>query len=340
MTQRPESPDHPRDDVAALIRAAGKRPAVPEDAMRRAKAAARAEWQHEVRNERPRRSIGWVAALAAAAALVAMIVTGRLLVPETPDAQAEGPLRVEQLEGTAEQLDLAARVASNPVPVSTGDRLDRGAELRTGAEGRLALRTPSGHSIRLDRETRILIPLDGPLQLVRGAIYVDSGASESTGAGLLIQAPQGLVEEIGTQFEIRVVGEALRVRLREGAVVVHAEHGSHDVRAGNELTLESDGETRQSAIAAHDPAWGWVREVAPVIDLEGRTAYEFLRWAAREGGWTLAFDDPQTARQADETRLSLDTSRLQFEELLPAVLPTCRLTHRIEGGVLVISRLP
>ena len=77
-----------------------------------------------------------------------------------------------------------------------------------------------------------------------------------------------------------------------------------------------------------------------MLELDGRSARAFLDWIARERGWKLAFADEFVARAADEIVLGGTASRLTVEEALDAVLPTCRMTHRVEGGVLVVAAIP
>jgi len=94
--------------------------------------------------------------------------------------------------------------------------------------------------------------------------------------------------------------------------------------------------TRRS-IPIHGPDWSWTARVAPVPDLEGRTAREFLEWAARERGWELRFADEEVVRSASEARLAGGARNLDLEQTLEAVLAASRLTHRLEDGTLTID---
>jgi hypothetical protein len=77
-----------------------------------------------------------------------------------------------------------------------------------------------------------------------------------------------------------------------------------------------------------------------MLDLEGRSAREFLDWVARERGWGLSFSDETVARSAEEIVLGGTVERLTLDEALDAVLPTCRMTYRVEAGVLWIAASP
>ena len=85
-------PRNDRDDVAALVRLAGKRQAVPRDRADRVRAAARAQWQAEVRRRSRKRHLWAGAGLAAAASLV-LAVTLQIL-PVGPGAPTVSPTPV------------------------------------------------------------------------------------------------------------------------------------------------------------------------------------------------------------------------------------------------------
>ncbi len=146
-----------------------------------------------------------------------------------------------------------------------------------------------------------------------------------------------MVREIGTQFEVRLSDETVRVRLREGTVVVHRGEESHELHAGAELEVSVDGSVVRRPVSLHADAWDWATSIAPMPDLEGLTAREFLDWVARERAWTLAFTDEGVARSAEEIVLGGSAARLTLDEALDAVLPTCGLTYRVADGVLVVA---
>ncbi len=326
-----------RDDVATLMRLAGKRQAVPRERHERVRAAAEAQWQHEVRR-RSRRRTTWIGVGLAAAASLMLAITIQVLtvgngIPQRPVAT----ILVESLAGpvwirsTGEERTLHSRA------LEVGEAVPLGSTLKTDDEGRAAIRLASGHSVRLDGTTSIRLLDAHSIALDEGAIYVDSGLDTRSATPLDVHTPFGLVREIGTQFEIRLVSDSVRVRLREGAVVVHHDDQAHEVQFGTELELDPDGTVTRRALSTYGPAWEWIVGITPALDLEGRTARSFLDWVARERGFTLAFADAAVARAADEIELGGTVERLTLEQALDAVLPTCRMTYRIEGGVLVIA---
>ena len=336
MNEDHEHPTGDRDDVAKLVRLAGKRRSVPRERAERVRAAAQAQWQEEVRR-RSRRRYAWTAAALATAASLVLALTLTFLPPgsDVPTG-SHATILVEALAGSAWSRFNAEENRS----LEVGDPLRPGSELATAEESRAAIRLASGHSVRLDASTRIRLREDGSLAVDRGAVYVDSGLDATTIDALDVHTPLGVVEEIGTQFEVRLENDSLRVRLREGTVVVHQDDRDHELQVGTELELSPDGSVTRRALPTHGSEWEWFVDITPMLDLEGRTAMEFLDWVARERGWTLAFADDSVARFAGEIVLGGALERLTLEEALDAVLPTCQMTYQVRNGVLVVAATP
>jgi ferric-dicitrate binding protein FerR (iron transport regulator) len=338
MNESHENRASKRDDIATLVRLAGKRQAVPAERTERVKLAARAQWRQEVRQRTRQRRAWTAAALVATAASLALAIALHVIPSGigTPPG-SDVVIAVEALTGPAWSRPAAGQAR----PLSVGDDIPSGSELSTAESGRAAIRLASGHSVRLDASTRIRLLDDGSLDLARGAIYVDSGFEGARAGGLEVRTALGLIEETGTQFEVRLIDDSVRVRLREGAVTLHREEQSHDVRAGTEIEMDPDGSLVRREIPIHGPTWDWMTAVTPMLDLEGRTARSFLDWIAREQGLRLAFEDVSVARSAEETVLQGGAlEQLRLDEALDAVLPTCRMTHRIDRGVLLVAAAP
>ena len=336
MNENHGNPMDDRDDVATLIRFAGKRKSVPPDRAERARAAARAEWQHEVRRRSRKRTIWIAAGLATAASLVLAIAFRILPFGTGVPTGSEPAILVEALAGPAWSRVAVAGKIQAPRALEVGDDVRLGSELATAEESRAAIRLASGHSVRLDESTQIRLLDRDSLALDRGAIYVDSGFEAGAARALDVHTPLGVIEEVGTQFEVRLEHDSVRVRLREGAVILHRDEQAHEMQVGTELEMAADGSVIRRAISAHGPEWGWIVGITPMLDLEGRSAMDFLDWIARERGWTLVFADEKVARSAGEIVLGGRVERLTLEEALDVVLPICRMTYRVEDGVLLI----
>lgn len=335
MTTKPDRPRDEHDDVGTLLRLAGPRAAVPTERAERVRSAAYATWKRKTRVRSHRRFV-WAGAAAVAACLMLAIGFGVIPFGTGPSPTAD-VLTVASLSGPAWVRDSAGTVPSTSRPLAVGDGVTLGSELDTPETGRVAVRLSSGHSVRLDRSTRVRVLEAGVLALDRGAVYVDSGMGRETVASLSIRTPLGIVEEIGTQFEVRLEEDSVRVRLREGAVVVHRDEGTYDVVVGGELEIGVDGSVATRELATHGSEWAWVADITPMLELDGRSARDFLEWVARERGWTLSFADEQVARSAEEIVLGGTVSALTLDQALETVLPTCRMVHHVTDGTLIVE---
>jgi ferric-dicitrate binding protein FerR (iron transport regulator) len=285
------------EQVRHLLEEAGPRPEVPPEDLAKIKAAFRAEWEEHVRRRRsPDRRL-WLLA----ASVVLAVSLGWWLWPAspTPVARAE----------------------------TSGETINSGAKLEAH-EGPAAFRLDGGSSLRLDAGSRVRLVSASEIRLERGAVYLDS---EGTGT-VAVHTPLGTVTEIGTQFEVRLLGSAVRVRVREGAVRV----ASHRADAGTELTLQADGSVARSRIAAYGPAWDWVLKAAPPLRIEGLTLAEVLERVTRETGWTVRYEDSGLAASAGEIVVHGNVEPLAPDQALEVVLPGAGLDHQVVDGVLIL----
>lgn len=179
-------------------------------------------------------------------------------------------------------------------------------------------------SFRLDADSRVLRTSESEIRLERGAVYVDSRMGT-----VVVHTPFGTVREIGTRFEVRLLESALRVRVREGAVLAE----SHRVEAGTELVLREDGSVTRNRIAGWGPEWSWVLKAAPPLQIEGLTLKDFLDRVSRETGWTVRYEDPK----AGEIVLHGDVGDLAPDQALEVVLPGTGLEHQVVDGVLILK---
>jgi len=226
--------------------------------------------------------------------------------------------------------------------VGSGQALHAGETLATASNGRLALALADNVSVRLDRDTQIVLVSARRISISRGALYVDSGTrTPAREAELLVDTPAGAVRHVGTQYETRVLGSEVRIAVREGKVELYTSGGAmHSASAGEQITISSAGNVMRSAISPYDERWNWVSATAPPFNINGRSVAEFMTWVARELGREVVYADAQARAEAERVLLNGSISGLSPEEALAAVLPTTPLRSELRNGQLVVSLSP
>ncbi len=315
------------DFVGRLVRVADPGPELPAGGTAAVKAAIRPEWHRQVARRRRSRQLAWTAGLAAAACLV--LAVAAVLRPRpatTPVAVAV----VGRIVGAVEVITADGQVRPVSAP---GQSVVAGTELRTDDTSRVAVVLAGGQCLRLDRATSLRLASATEVELVAGAVYVDSGAAGA--GGLAVSTALGVATDIGTQFEVRSSGSSLALRVREGSVRLDQAGDVLDVPSGFEATVTGEGATSTRVIAPHDPVWSWVQEVAPSFAIDGQTAASFLAWIGRETGLRISCTDAAEAIAA-QSRLRGTTDGLTPLEAVAMVLPSCGLAARVEGSDLVV----
>lgn len=332
MSQDHRPIDRPDDEVESLFHLAGRRPRLADPEVAPIKAAARAAWRGHLRRTARRRAV-WMGAAVAAGLLLAVGLA--LREPASP----RSPETLGMLE--IESGDVLVTGSQGPRQVLTA-----GSVITTGTSGRAALRLAGGPSVRIDVASVVRIESAGVVALDRGGAYVDSGPASTGTAAIEIATALGSVRHVGTQFEVRLLGDpaaaaALRVRVREGTVRVEHAGRTYEAHAGGELVLSSGGGERRAAAPVEGALWDWVQETAPPLDIEGTTLAVFLDWVSRETGLPWRFSDPALERAALGTVLHGSIAGLTPEEALSVVLPGCGLApHRAEGALLLEPAAP
>ena len=268
-------------------------------------------------------------------------------VPGTPLAHAERALghplaRSDHAEPWAPVQEMAA--------------IEVGQTLRTGANDRIALRTTPGLSLRLDSMTELTLLAAGQVELHQGRIYVDSQPSPAATmaataqtqtspgdhAALEVLTPLGRATHVGTQFLVEYEASSarspatMRVLVREGLVQVQTRPTHATAAAGEQLLVRSNGALEQSALPPGDTHWAWIESVSPRFNINGRSAYDFLRWVSREHGMQLRFDAPQTEQRARDRKLGGDIGEMPPAQALAYVLATTEFGYAIADDTITI----
>jgi ferric-dicitrate binding protein FerR (iron transport regulator) len=302
-----------RDAIERLLELAGPRQAPAGNHYDRARHAAHAAWLEEVRRARRQRAARMAGVSLATAALLALAaVTWR--------------------------RDSAPVATPADVVVAThhGAPLRVGAALRTDARTRTALHLANGIEVRLDIDSEIAFAGASTLTLARGAVFVDTGSATGPNRSIDVRTALGTAHDVGTRFEVRLVDDVMRVRVREGVVRVTTTWSAESGERGIELVATGSGGIIRAQAPLTGEAWDWITLAGAPFDLDGKTLADFLAWVTREGGWETRFQTDALARSASTIVLSGSIDGLTPEQALRAVLATCGLTHRRTGDVVTI----
>jgi len=319
-------------DIAEVLRAAGSREKPPAAVEQAVRAELRAEWRQlvaETRRTRRRRT-----GFALAAGLAVVSVGAWLAAPQF------GVVGDEFGSMTLASGDVHVKTGffSGWSPATADQVLMTGQAVETGADGHAALGLPGGVSVRLDSGTRATLASETELVLDRGALYIDAGAESAAAARLDVTTPAGTVRHVGTQYEVRLIGTGVRLRVREGRVEWKSRAGAVEQgRGGEQLSITDDGSVERRETPLYGESWAWVEAATPGIALEGLRLSAFLAWAARELGCEVRFDRPETAREAESIVLHGSVSGLTPEQALDAVLATTRVRASVSNGLIAVT---
>jgi hypothetical protein len=332
-----------RDDqtLARLLQLAGSSDPIADDIEKRVYAAVRKEWEagtaepdevrvyQNVRREwhktaahsRVRR---W--ALPFAMAALAVLAIAVVMQPPPPEP-ANMPLGEIIMNNDA-------RIAGH----REGSKIYAGDSVTSGSAGGISVILADGESIRLDRETTVAFDGRDRLRLIDGRVYADTGNFVYRDKALIIETDSGSVTDVGTQFSVDARGGSLDVAVREGRVDIRADQEEHVAVAGERLLLEPGQELKLEEITPHDDYWGWVSTLAPAYNIENRSLLDFLRWAARETGRELVFEDNELRMNAMKTDLHGSVQGFLPDDAITAVLATTNFRYRIADDRIVITR--
>jgi len=231
-------------------------------------------------------------------------------------------ITVAVIDGTLEVTPPGERVefftAEEP-----GSEIPRGSLVRTQTGDRAALWLADGRSVRLDVNTEIRLDSEASISLDSGAVYLESSGSSTAGAE--VRTSFGTARDIGTQFEVRLSGGTLDIRVREGLVSLTRDNKDYQIAHGITFSIDADGVVSTSSITAFDPVWGWTQEIAPPFEIEGRSVLAFLDWVSSETGLSIRFADPEAEQAAATTILHGTIEGLSPSEAPTVLLPVARL---------------
>lgn len=316
--------DH--DALEELLRHASPRPTPSADDEAAVRAAVRAEWRDLTGNRRTRGRVMQYA-IAATILIGVLAVFNMLRVPVVEN------VRVASIEKSIGPVYLLGEEAELR---ETNDltNLMSGQTIVTGSGAGLAIAWGSGGSIRVDENSRIEFTDNRSVFLESGRVYFDThGSSLVAGidAGdipaLTLRTELGDVDHLGTQYMTEVSSGRLVVSVREGEVSIDGKFHVETVKAGKQATISGRQPPSILSISRSGEAWSWVNRITPPVDVEGRSAYEYVRWAAREMGLEYEFigQAESTARKGELRGII---------EMEPAIAVPLRLeSHTLESHI-------
>jgi FecR-like protein len=303
-----------------LLRLAGPRPRLPESEVAPLREEAREVFRRQARKSAVRRWTMTAAAGLAAAAILLLALGPILRLDPSPS------LPIAQIERRAGEVTVSGSGALLP-----------GTVVKTADGGRVAVRLPAGASVRIDGNSSVRFESGNTLTLERGALYADAGPPRAPHEGIEIATAFGSVHDVGTQFEVRLLPEGLRVRVREGKVRIDHDGEVHEAEAGNELLVQADGSSQNADVPLYGPDWEWVQRTAPPFTIENASLADFLNWVSRETGLRWHLDDPHG--DPEQVILHGSIEGLTAEEALSVVLPGCGYRHRVVDGEIRLEML-
>ena len=311
-----------------LVRLAGQRPTPDPGARARARVAIHQAWRETITARERRVRFVWMAPALAAAGLILAFFLSRTDRTPIPAEDVAWLIRGA--------IDVQA--AGNPAlrSAANGEALRAGERITTAPAASAALRLAGGGELRMNGSTTVRFVSTRRFALDRGHIYVDTGAP--AGPALAIDTALGLVRDIGTRFDVQLQNDVLRIRVREGAIVLARDARQTRAGAGQQLVASADGSLGVEPARTYGPDWDWISLAAAPFMLEGSTLESFLGWVERESGRSVVFGEADLGRDSRSARLHGAIAGLTPDEALGVVLPAVGLSYRLDGDRIVILR--
>ncbi len=301
------------DSVGQLINYAGAREGIQAETMNAARRNVTAHWENVVATQQGRggrRITHWYAL---AASLI--VVTGAALLLAQLRTTPEVIL-------TASVDHILGDVFIDDVALRPGDKIPADARIETDAESRIAVRMANGQSLRIDTSSELFFHSPEHVSLQSGAVYIDSdGAPEHL--PILISTSIASVQDVGTQFQVRLLNATLIVGVREGSVEI-AQQGqaSRAIDHGRFIELSPMSQGEERLLQHDDPSWEWIKTLAPDSAAPKSTLEQFLRRYADELGVRLRWTDivsEENARKIEISGLDEDATPSESLEIVHAI---------------------
>jgi hypothetical protein len=300
------------------------------DAVARIRLATEREWKLATgkggRAVRARARL-W-ASLAAALGVVALIVLWH--VSPVTDSAIFGLIARSEVGDADVRFEIVRHRS-----LKVGDALRTGDTITT--HGPVLISLSNGGTLRVAADTVMKVTGETEASLERGQIYVDLPPGTTAKSPFRLATRAGMIEHVGTEFEVLSNKQVVRLRVREGRVRLRSPTDEVIAEAGTELTATNAGGISRRSISPYGRDWLWVAALAPDYEIEGRPLLGFLEWASRELGRPLQFSDAHAREVAERTILHGSVRGRAPLDALASVLATTSLSYEIRGETIWIQ---
>ena len=326
MTERQPFASDPESDkeLDRTLTDVLRTPPLDAQALERIRVAVENEWRASTASPRRSRAVRRWTSLSAAVVLLALTTTW-----------------FARHAGTPAVFGSISRSDGDGVDVRrVGDPLRAGDTVRT--HGPMLVRVAASGSLRIAADSTVDITSATEIRLEHGKIYVDLPPAPAP-ARLNVWTRAGMIEHVGTGFEVLSDDASVRIRVREGRIRLHAasraKGNSNDVLAdaGTELLAAPGGGIVQRPVPTYGSDWVWVASLAPTYEIEGQPLLNFLQWVSRELGRRLEFGDSAARDIAARTILHGSIRDHEPLDALANVLATTSLRYEILGDAIRVN---
>lgn len=335
MTEQPPSSSDPGSDkeldrtLADVLRTA----ALDSQALERIRVVVENEWRASTALQRRSRTIRhwkW-ASLSAAIVIIALTATWFTKNPGEPAVFGS----ISRSDGGIDARHVGDPLRSGDTVLRSGDTVR--------AHGPMLVSVAAGGSLRIAAGSTVDISSATEIRLERGKIYVDLPPAPAVSARLNVWTHAGVIEHVGTGFEVLSDDASVRIRVREGRIRLRDISGAIGnskailADAGTELLAVAGGGVVQRPVPTYGSDWLWVASLAPTYEIEGQPLLNFLQWVSRELGRRLEFGDSEARDIAARTILHGSIHDHEPLDALSNVLATTSLRYEIRGDAIRVN---
>lgn len=318
-----QATDREEHDIARLLRAAGRREELPQ--------ALKQRWEEKFREElKPRQKRRHHLRYFAAGIAAGIVALGMATILSLPNTHVSpGTISIASISGGAHLLNSD----SGEKALSVGQQLNTGAKLRTGPSGFVAVRQ-GGYDIRIHSSSAISLHYNS-ITVDAGEIYISNEDRGDAQGRIKVLTRYGEIEDIGTQFTVRVDHDRVVSTVRRGAVLVTTPSEEYraeaDPETARQITFDDRHLLEISDRSPSGPAWEWIYQSSLDYELEGQSVFDFLQWSSGETGAKIRYATQSAEIYARVTLLHGDLNDLNPDEAIEPVLESTHLRVERRG---------